>query len=145
MPHHDSLIMFYYAEVRIVDDAEGAELMGTLKNIVALGAGFIDGLGLGNNSKAAIIRIGMQEMIQAAKDLFPTAKESTILESCGVADLITTCYGGESVYMSHLHLFIRRCSFQVGTVSVLRLMLGVASLGSSSKPSYWGDRSYKES
>ena len=55
---------------RIVDDAEGAELMGTLKNIVALGAGFIDGLGLGNNSKAAIIRIGMQEMIQVTAMFF---------------------------------------------------------------------------
>jgi glycerol-3-phosphate dehydrogenase (NAD+) len=66
------------------------------QNIVACGAGFADGLGLGENAKAAVIRLGLMEMIKFAETFYPGAKYSTFFESCGIADLVASCYGGRN-------------------------------------------------
>ncbi|KAK4779360.1 hypothetical protein SAY86_006888 [Trapa natans] len=85
-----------YFMVSAVEDVEGVELCGTLKNVVAIAAGLVDGLEMGNNTKAAIMRIGLREMKTFSKLLFPSVKDSTFFESCGVGDLITTCLGGRN-------------------------------------------------
>ena len=87
-----------YFRIKVIGDLCLQQLCGTLKNVVALGAGFIDGLELGQNTKAAIIRIGLEEIFEFANWYYPERKPQlqTMMESCGVADTIATAYGGRN-------------------------------------------------
>ena len=70
-------------------DLVGVELGGAMKNIIAIAAGFCDGLGLGDNSKAAIITRGLAEMSRLGVCM--GAKEYTFMGLTGVGDLVVTC------------------------------------------------------
>lgn len=85
-----------YFRIKVVKDVEVVEICGALKNIVAVGAGICDGLKYGDNTKAAVIRLGLMEMVRFAQALYPDHDSRVFFESCGVADLITSCYGGRN-------------------------------------------------
>ncbi|TXT07174.1 hypothetical protein VHUM_03344 [Vanrija humicola] len=84
-------------KVQLIEDVAGVSLCGALKNVVAVAAGLNDGLGYGNNTKSAIMRIGLLETMNFCLEFFPSVKSETFLqESAGVADLITSCLGGRN-------------------------------------------------
>lgn len=70
-------------------DIKGAELGGAMKNIIAIAAGFCDGLGLGDNTKAALITRGLAEMTRLGVCM--GAKEYTFAGLTGIGDLVVTC------------------------------------------------------
>lgn len=61
-----------YFRIVVVEDAEVVEACGALKNIVAVGAGFCDGLNYGDNTKAAVIRLGLMETIKFCELFYPS-------------------------------------------------------------------------
>lgn len=70
-------------------DVLGMELGGSLKNVIALAAGMADGLGYGDNTKAALITRGITEMGRLALEM--GAKYETLSGLTGIGDLIVTC------------------------------------------------------
>lgn len=70
-------------------DTVGVELGGALKNVIALAAGMVDGLGLGENAKAALITRGLREIIKFG--LAQGALAETFYGLSGLGDLIATC------------------------------------------------------
>uniref|UniRef100_A0A6C0MBW4 Glycerol-3-phosphate dehydrogenase [NAD(+)] n=1 Tax=Metschnikowia australis TaxID=27321 RepID=A0A6C0MBW4_9ASCO len=87
-----------YFHVNVIEDVAGVSVAGALKNIVALAVGFVEGLGWGDNAKAAIMRVGLVETIKFSQMFFPESAAATFTkESAGVADLITTCSSGRNV------------------------------------------------
>lgn len=67
----------------------GVELGGALKNVIAFGAGISDGLGFGDNAKAALMTRGIREIARLGAAL--GAKEETFAGLTGIGDLIVTC------------------------------------------------------
>lgn len=86
------------------DDVCGVELGGALKNIIALGAGISDGIGFGDNAKAALMTRGLTEICRLGVKL--GADPTTFWGLTGVGDLIVTC--------TSKHSRNRRCGIMIG-------------------------------
>jgi glycerol-3-phosphate dehydrogenase (NAD(P)+) len=76
------------------DDVVGVELGGALKNVMAVATGIVEGVGLGFNSRAALITRGLHEMTRLGVAL--GARASTFAGLAGVGDLVLTCTGALS-------------------------------------------------
>ncbi len=90
--------------VYTTEDVIGVELGGSLKNIIALGAGISDGMGFGDNAKAALITRGLAEITRLGVRL--GAKPETFAGLTGTGDLIVTC--------TSMHSRNRRCGIMIG-------------------------------
>jgi glycerol-3-phosphate dehydrogenase (NAD(P)+) len=76
------------------EDVTGLEVGGAMKNVMAIGAGIIDGLKLGTNTQAAFVTRSLAEIKRLGKAM--GAQETTFMGLSGIGDLILTCYGGLS-------------------------------------------------
>lgn len=85
-------------------DVTGVEFGGALKNIIALGAGISDGMGFGDDAKAAMMTRGLTEISRLGVKL--GAKDSTFAGLSGMGDLIVTC--------TSMHSRNRRCGIMIG-------------------------------
>ncbi len=85
-------------------DIVGTELGGALKNVIALAAGTIDGLGLGDNTKAALMTRGIAEMARLGVKM--GGDRETFSGLAGIGDLIVTC--------TSMHSRNRRCGILIG-------------------------------
>lgn len=103
--------------IYVSDDVVGVELGGALKNVIALAAGALDGLGLGDNAKAALMTRGLTEI--ARLGIACGAKSETFGGLSGMGDLIVTC--------TSMHSRNRRCGILIG--SGVSPMEAVAQIG----------------
>ncbi len=76
--------------VYVNDDVVGVELCGAAKNVIALAAGGVDGLGLGDNAKAALITRGLVEMARLGEAF--GAEPETFSGLAGMGDLMVSCF-----------------------------------------------------
>ena len=71
------------------DDVTGAEIGGSIKNVLAIACGVVEGLGLGQNARAALIARGYAEMLRFGAAM--GARAETLAGLCGLGDLVLTC------------------------------------------------------
>jgi len=83
-----------YLRLYASDDVVGVEIGGAMKNIIAIAAGVVDGLGIGSNAQAALITRGLTEITRLATAL--GARRETLAGLTGLGDLVLTCTGALS-------------------------------------------------
>lgn len=82
------LLMREYFRVYTHDDVVGVEIAGTVKNVLAIAVGISDGIGFGDNTRAALITRGLAEMVRLGRKM--NANPLTFLGLSGIGDLIAT-------------------------------------------------------
>ncbi len=87
-------LSFHNLRIYTNNDVVGTELGGSLKNVMAIAAGMVAGLGFASNSVAALITRGLAEMTRLA--LSDGAKVETLMGLAGLGDLVLTCNGSLS-------------------------------------------------
>jgi glycerol-3-phosphate dehydrogenase (NAD(P)+) len=92
--HVQEIISTDYFRAYTTTDVVGVELGGSLKNVMAIAAGVVDGLSYGYNTSAAIITRGLAEMARLAVKL--GANPLTLAGLAGIGDLVLTCTGSLS-------------------------------------------------
>src|SRR5215467_634397 len=87
---------FMTPALRVYADSDviGVQLGGALKNVMALAAGVVDGLGLGHNTRAALVTRGLAEMVRLGTAMGADAR--TFYGLSGMGDLVLTCTGALS-------------------------------------------------
>jgi glycerol-3-phosphate dehydrogenase (NAD(P)+) len=80
--------------VHVNNDVIGSQICGAIKNVIAVGCGVIRGLGQGENSRAAILTIGFHEIMRVNIEM--GGKMETMMEPCGIGDLVLTCSSEQS-------------------------------------------------
>jgi glycerol-3-phosphate dehydrogenase (NAD(P)+) len=80
--------------VYVNNDVVGVELCAAAKNVIALAAGAVDGLGLGDNAKAALLTRGLAEMKRLGEA--SGARAGTFAGLAGMGDLVVTCWSRHS-------------------------------------------------
>jgi glycerol-3-phosphate dehydrogenase (NAD(P)+) len=88
------ILMTPYFRVYSGDDVVGMELGGSLKNVIAIASGIIDGLGLGANTKGALLTRGLAEITRLGVAM--GANPHTFAGLSGMGDLVTTCFSQQS-------------------------------------------------
>jgi len=83
-----------YLRVNTSTDVTGVEICGALKNVLAIAAGIVQGLDLGNNAMAALLSQGCAEIRWLAEKM--GAKPATVSGLSGLGDIMLTCYGALS-------------------------------------------------
>ena len=93
--------LFHNSNLRLYpnDDPLGASIAGAVKNIIAIGAGIIEGLKLGDNAKAALITRGLSETSELIKNA--GGNFSTVFGLAGIGDMSLTCSGPHSRNMAY--------------------------------------------
>jgi glycerol-3-phosphate dehydrogenase (NAD(P)+) len=86
--------MTRYLRVYVNDDIRGVEIAGSVKNVLAIAAGISDGVGYGDNAKAAIMTRGLAEIKRLGVAM--GADSSTFAGLAGIGDLVVTCMSGLS-------------------------------------------------
>jgi glycerol-3-phosphate dehydrogenase (NAD(P)+) len=114
-------------------DVVGVEVAGAAKNVVALAAGMVDGLGLGSNAKSALLARGLAEIVRLGTAL--GARPETFFGIAGVGDLATTCFSpegrnrscGEAIGRGEaLEAYLARTDSVVEGVATSRALLALA-------------------
>lgn len=89
-----SVFMMPYFRVYVSNDLRGVELGGSLKNVIAIAAGIVDGADLGDNTKAALMTRGIAEITRVGVALGAHAR--TFAGLSGIGDLMVTCMSRHS-------------------------------------------------